>query len=70
MWAHEVSKVGVMTGTHAGLYLPDVHSVLTPLLYPHISPLSLSSIGSNPPSVPLPHPLIPFIPITYWSLKK
>lgn len=38
MWAHEVSEVGANTGTHAGLCLPDVCSVLrvlssTPFLF-------------------------------------
>lgn len=41
----------------------------SPLFCPHIFSLSLC-IGSHPPSVPLPHPLTPFIPTYYWSLKK
>lgn len=41
----------------------------SPLFCPHIFSLSLC-IGSHPPSIPLPHPLTPFIPTYYWSLKK
>lgn len=44
MWAHEVSEVGVMTGTHAGLCLPDVCSALTVLSATPRSSFSLSSL--------------------------
>lgn len=62
-----------MTGTHAGLCLLDVCSVHTVLFSTPIPFFSLSLslyIQSHRLSVPLPHPLTPFIPTSYWSLKK
>lgn len=44
VWAHEVSEVGAKTGTHAGLCLPDVCSVLRALSSVPLPPPPFSSL--------------------------
>lgn len=71
VWAERAGEVRVMTGTHAGLYLPDVWSVHTVLSSAPISFLSHYVLDPTlHQSLFLTHSLPLFLPITGPWKKK
>lgn len=71
VWAEEAGEVRVMTGTHAGLYLPDVCGVHTVLSSAPISFLSHYALDPTlHQSLFLTHSLPLFLPITGPWKKK